>query len=374
MPSFGSFLKKKRTKEGHPDKDGHSHSSASNPTSPVAPTAPASKLFDSSTLQQPRAPGGSHSNHTGAGSGSTGIGAGAGTTTGLGLGLGLGLAAPPGTAVSPGSISPSASTPIPASAPASSIPASAPASAQAPAPAASSAERDTAKAAPPVSPTSTSTSTMNPVNVQSYAPPGHDSQNLPSISNLINSPQNDGSTNGYAPSPSPYQTSAPVMADSNAQQQQHLPSEMQLDPPQQQQQQAVPQHQPQQQTQQQQHPQQPHHGHSISLSQPRVTKGKYSLGDFEILRTLGTGSFGRVHLVQSKHNQRFYAVKVLKKAQVVKMKQVEHTNDERRMLSDVKHPFLITLWGTFQDWKNLYMVMDFVEGGELFSLLRKSGV
>lgn len=56
------------------------------------------------------------------------------------------------------------------------------------------------------------------------------------------------------------------------------------------------------------------------------------------------------------------------------MKQVEHTNDERRMLSDVKHPFLITLWGTFQDWRSLYMVMDFVEGGELFSLLRKSGV
>ncbi|KAI6247082.1 cAMP-dependent protein kinase type 2 [Erysiphe necator] len=107
-------------------------------------------------------------------------------------------------------------------------------------------------------------------------------------------------------------------------------------------------------------------------SQARQTKGKYSLSDFEILRTLGTGSFGRVHLVQSNHNQRFYAVKVLKKNQVVKMKQVEHTNDERSMLQEVKHPFLITLWGTFQDSKNLYMVMDFVEGGELFSLLRKS--
>ena len=112
----------------------------------------------------------------------------------------------------------------------------------------------------------------------------------------------------------------------------------------------------------------------IQTSEARVTKGKYSLNDFDLLRTLGTGSFGRVHLVQSKHNQRFYAVKVLKKAQVVKMKQVEHTNDERRMLGEVKHPFLITLWGTFQDAKNLYMVMDFVEGGELFSLLRKSGV
>jgi protein kinase A len=106
----------------------------------------------------------------------------------------------------------------------------------------------------------------------------------------------------------------------------------------------------------------------------RDTKGKYTLTDFAIQRTLGTGSFGRVHLVQSRHNHRFYAVKVLKKAQVVKMKQVEHTNDERRMLQRVKHPFLITLWGTFQDSKNLYMVMDFIEGGELFSLLRKSQV
>lgn len=106
----------------------------------------------------------------------------------------------------------------------------------------------------------------------------------------------------------------------------------------------------------------------------RETKGKYTLTDFQIQRTLGTGSFGRVHLVQSKHNQRYYAIKVLKKAQVVKMKQVEHTNDERRMLQRCKHPFLITLWGTFQDSKNLYMVMDFIEGGELFSLLRKSQV
>ncbi|EEQ31347.1 cAMP-dependent protein kinase catalytic subunit [Microsporum canis] len=110
---------------------------------------------------------------------------------------------------------------------------------------------------------------------------------------------------------------------------------------------------------------------SIRASQ-RQLKGKYSLGDFSIHRTLGTGSFGRVHLVQSIHNQRFYAIKVLKKAQVVKLKQVEHTNDERAMLERVKHPFLVTLWGTFQDAKNLYMVMDFAEGGELFSLLRKS--
>ncbi len=91
-------------------------------------------------------------------------------------------------------------------------------------------------------------------------------------------------------------------------------------------------------------------------------------------RSLGTGSFGRVHLVRSKHNGRFYAVKVLGKEKVVRMKQVEHTNSEREMLVRVRHPFLVNLWGTFHDVNNLYMVMDFVAGGELFSLLRKSQV
>lgn len=102
------------------------------------------------------------------------------------------------------------------------------------------------------------------------------------------------------------------------------------------------------------------------------TSGKYSLTDFQILRTLGTGSFGRVHLIRSNHNGRFYALKALKKHTVVKLKQVEHTNDERRMLSIVSHPFLIRMWGTFQDSQHVFMVMDYIEGGELFSLLRKS--
>ncbi|KAG7662872.1 TPK2 [[Candida] subhashii] len=111
---------------------------------------------------------------------------------------------------------------------------------------------------------------------------------------------------------------------------------------------------------------------SLLPQRSTVSKGKYTLNDFHIMRTLGTGSFGRVHLVRSVHNGRYYAIKVLKKAQVVKMKQVEHTNDERRMLKLVEHPFLIRMWGTYQDAKNLFMVMDYIEGGELFSLLRKS--
>jgi len=78
--------------------------------------------------------------------------------------------------------------------------------------------------------------------------------------------------------------------------------------------------------------------------------------------------------VRSKHNLRFYAIKVLNKERIVKMKQVEHTNNEQQMLSSVQHPFIINLWGVFQDAGSLYMVMDFVPGGELFTLLRRSNV
>ncbi|KAI0317401.1 kinase-like domain-containing protein [Amylostereum chailletii] len=76
--------------------------------------------------------------------------------------------------------------------------------------------------------------------------------------------------------------------------------------------------------------------------------------------------------VRSKHNTRYYAIKVLKKDKIVASKQVDHTNNEQQMLLAVQHPFIINLWGTFQDATNLYMVMDFVPGGELFTLLRRS--
>jgi protein kinase A len=77
-------------------------------------------------------------------------------------------------------------------------------------------------------------------------------------------------------------------------------------------------------------------------------------------------------LIQSKINNRYYALKVLKKSEIVKLKQVEHTNNERAVLASIQHPFIVNLWGSFQDDANLYMVMDYVAGGELFSFLRKS--
>ncbi|EPB90764.1 AGC/PKA protein kinase [Mucor circinelloides 1006PhL] len=110
----------------------------------------------------------------------------------------------------------------------------------------------------------------------------------------------------------------------------------------------------------------------IERKPKRRSSVELNLKNFTLIRTLGTGSFGRVHLAKSNMNQRFYAIKVLRKSDIVKLKQVEHTKNERAILSTVKYTFIVNLWGTFQDDANLYMVMDYVPGGELFSFMRKS--
>ncbi|XP_048757516.1 cAMP-dependent protein kinase catalytic subunit 1 isoform X2 [Ostrea edulis] len=97
------------------------------------------------------------------------------------------------------------------------------------------------------------------------------------------------------------------------------------------------------------------------------------LDDFDRIKTLGTGSFGRVMLVQNKANKEFYAMKILDKQKVVKLKQVEHTLNEKKILQAIQFPFLVSLDYHFKDNSNLYMVLEFVTGGEMFSHLRRIG-
>jgi len=97
------------------------------------------------------------------------------------------------------------------------------------------------------------------------------------------------------------------------------------------------------------------------------------LDDFDRIKTLGTGSFGRVMLVQHKATKEYYAMKILDKQKVVKLKQVEHTLNEKKILAAISFPFLVSLEYSFKDNSNLYMILEFVTGGEMFSHLRRIG-
>ena len=118
-----------------------------------------------------------------------------------------------------------------------------------------------------------------------------------------------------------------------------------------------------------------HFGTEPVLTQPLpMISPIQCLQDLEILRTLGTGSFGRVHLVRNRMSGEFLAMKVLKKAEIIRLKQVEHTLNEKQLLSMIHHPFIVNLYGSFKDSTNLYMVMEYVQGGELFTHLRRAQV
>jgi len=112
------------------------------------------------------------------------------------------------------------------------------------------------------------------------------------------------------------------------------------------------------------------------VNETAALRAKYadcSLDSFDIMETLGTGTFGRVRLVRQVDSGRYHALKILKKAEVVRLKQVEHIKNEKIILNAISHPFIVTLYGFFQDERNLYMVLEFIIGGELFSHLRKAG-
>ena len=98
------------------------------------------------------------------------------------------------------------------------------------------------------------------------------------------------------------------------------------------------------------------------------------LDDFELDRTIGTGSFGRVMIAYLKADraQRF-AIKMLRKENIVKMKQIEHTLNEKKILHSINFPFIVHLAYSFKDNSNLYMVLEYVSGGEMFTHLRKTG-
>jgi len=98
------------------------------------------------------------------------------------------------------------------------------------------------------------------------------------------------------------------------------------------------------------------------------------LDDFILLKVIGKGSYGKVMLVKHQAEEnKVYAMKMLRKENVIKRNQVEHTKTERNVLEAVTHPFIVTLHCAFQTPKKLYFVLEYCPGGELFFHLSRAG-
>ena len=102
-----------------------------------------------------------------------------------------------------------------------------------------------------------------------------------------------------------------------------------------------------------------------------------SLADFEQGPTVGIGGYGTVFLGRLRENHAgggaqgaVFAIKAMAKSELVRESQVENTRQELRILRLCKHPFLCTMYGHWQDARHVFIAMDFIQGGELYSFLR----
>jgi serum/glucocorticoid-regulated kinase 2 len=93
--------------------------------------------------------------------------------------------------------------------------------------------------------------------------------------------------------------------------------------------------------------------------------------DFNILKVLGRGSFGKVCLVEYAKTKEIYAMKSLKKDVLIDQDQIENTLLEKKILMSLEHPFLVGMIFCFQTEDRIYFVMPFLRGGELFQHLKK---
>lgn len=98
----------------------------------------------------------------------------------------------------------------------------------------------------------------------------------------------------------------------------------------------------------------------------------WKLEDFTPLETVGTGTFGRVLLCSQKDSNQYFAIKTLKKLKVIQLKQTQHVIDEKDIQIQLHSPFIVQLHRTFQDQHKLYLCLEYVQGGELFTWLRKN--
>lgn len=98
-----------------------------------------------------------------------------------------------------------------------------------------------------------------------------------------------------------------------------------------------------------------------------------TIDNFDLLKVVGKGSFGKVMQVRKRDTNRIYAMKILRKSHIVSRSEVDHTMAERTVLAQIDNPFIVGLKFSFQSPQKLYLVLAFVNGGELFRHLQLEG-
>lgn len=106
----------------------------------------------------------------------------------------------------------------------------------------------------------------------------------------------------------------------------------------------------------------------------RLRRAKMERSMFKKIKTIGVGAFGEVALVKKNGTNQLYAMKTLRKSDVLKRNQVAHVKAERDILAEADNEWVVKLYYSFQDEDNLYFVMDYIPGGDLMSLLIKFGI
>ncbi|CAG0882956.1 unnamed protein product [Darwinula stevensoni] len=103
----------------------------------------------------------------------------------------------------------------------------------------------------------------------------------------------------------------------------------------------------------------------------RLKRSRLGVEDFEPLKVIGRGAFGEVRLVQKKDTGHVYAMKILRKSSMLEKEQVAHVRAERDVLVEADHQWVVKMYYSFQDPMNLYLIMEFLPGGDMMTLLMK---
>lgn len=106
----------------------------------------------------------------------------------------------------------------------------------------------------------------------------------------------------------------------------------------------------------------------------RLRRSRLGKDDFKSLKVIGRGAFGEVRLVQKHDTGHVYAMKILRKTDMVQRDQIAHAKAERDILVEADNPWVVKMYYSFQDNTNLYLIMEFLPGGDMMTLLIKKDI